>query len=118
MIFLKAFIIGGLLCVLAQLIMDLTNYKVSPSHILVGYVTGGVILSAVGIYQPMVDFAGAGATVPLAGFGHLLAEGAIGEVEKNGLLGAFTGGVASAAAGITAAIVFSYLTALAFKPKA
>lgn len=118
MIFLKAFIIGGLLCVVAQLLMDLTNYKVTPSHILVGFVTAGVILSAMGIYQPLVDFAGAGATVPLTGFGHLLAQGAIEEVQKNGLLGAFSGGVTAAAAGITAAIVFGYLVALAFRPKA
>ncbi len=118
MIFAKAFIIGGLLCVVAQLLMDLTNYKVTPSHILVGFVTSGVILSAIGIYQPLVDFAGAGATVPLSGFGHLLAQGALDKVQTTGLLGAFSGGVASAAAGITAAIVFGYLVALAFRPKA
>jgi len=118
LIFAKAFIIGGLLCVVAQLLMDLTNYKVTPSHILVGFVTSGVILSAIGIYQPLVDFAGAGATVPLSGFGHLLAQGALDKVQTTGLLGAFSGGVASAAAGITAAIVFGYLVALAFRPKA
>jgi len=104
--------------VVAQLLMDLTNYKVTPSHILVGFVTSGVILSAIGIYQPLVDFAGAGATVPLSGFGHLLAQGALDQVQKTGLLGAFSGGVTSAAAGITAAIVFGYLVALAFRPKA
>lgn len=118
MIFLKAFIIGGLICVVGQLLMDLTNYKITPSHILVGFVTLGVILSAIGIYQPLVDFAGAGATVPLTGFGHILAQGAIQGVQKNGLLGVFTGGVAAAAAGITAAVVFGYIAALAFKPKA
>ncbi|MTI84119.1 MAG: stage V sporulation protein AE [Firmicutes bacterium] len=116
--FAKAFIIGGLLCVVAQLLMDLTNYKVTPSHILVGFVTSGVILSAIGIYQPLVDFAGAGATVPLSGFGHLLAQGALDQVQTTGLLGAFSGGVTSAAAGITSAIVFGYLVALAFRPKA
>lgn len=117
MMFIKAFIIGGLICVVAQLLMDLTNYKITPSHILVSFVAAGVILSALGLYQPLTDFAGAGATVPLSGFGHLLAQGAIEEAQKKGLLGVFSGGVAAAAAGITAAVVFGYLAALAFKPK-
>lgn len=117
MIFLKAFIIGGLICVVAQLLMDLTSYRVTASHILVGFVTLGAILSALGVYQPLVDFAGAGATVPLTGFGHLLAQGAIEEVNKKGLLGVFTGGITAAAVGITAAVVFGYLAALAFRPK-
>lgn len=117
MIFLKAFIIGGLICVIGQLLMDLTNYKVTPAHILVGFVTAGTILSALGLYQPLVDFAGAGATVPLTGFGHLLAQGAISEVERKGVMGAFSGAVSAAAAGITAAVVFGYLAALSFRPK-
>ncbi|MCL6449218.1 MAG: stage V sporulation protein AE [Armatimonadetes bacterium] len=117
MIFLKAFLVGGLLCVVAQLLMDLTSYKVTPAHILVGFVTGGAILSALGVYGPLVDWAGAGATVPLTGFGHLLAQGTIAGVQEKGLLGVFSGGVAATAAGITAAVVFGYLVSLAFRPK-
>jgi len=117
MIFLKAFLVGGLFCVVAQLLMDLTSYKITPAHILVGFVTGGAILSALGVYGPLVDWAGAGATVPLTGFGHLLAQGTIAGVQKKGLLGVFSGGVAATAAGITAAVVFGYLVSLAFRPK-
>ncbi|OAT86456.1 stage V sporulation protein AE [Desulfotomaculum copahuensis] len=117
MLFLKAFIVGGLFCVVAQLLMDLTSYKVTPAHVLVGFVTGGAVLSAVGLYQPLVNWAGAGATVPLTGFGHLLAQGAIGGVQQKGVLGAFSGGLAAASAGIAAAVVFGYLAALAFRPK-
>ncbi|MEW6770879.1 MAG: stage V sporulation protein AE [Bacillota bacterium] len=117
MIFLKAFLVGGLICVAAQLLMDLTSYKVTPAHVLVGLVTVGAVLSAVGLYQPLVDFAGAGATVPLTGFGHILAQGAIQGAAKDGLLGVFAGGVAAAAAGISAAVIFGYLTALVFRPK-
>ncbi|WP_334110497.1 stage V sporulation protein AE [Thermodesulfitimonas autotrophica] len=117
MIFLKAFVVGGLICVAAQLLMDLTSHKVTPAHVLVGLVTAGAILSALGLYQPLVSFAGAGATVPLSGFGHILAQGAIRGVARDGLLGAFTGGVAAAAAGITAAVVFGYFAALLFRPK-
>ncbi len=117
MIFLKAFLVGGLLCVVAQLLMDLTSYKVTPAHILVGFVTGGAILSALGVYGPLVDWAGAGATVPLTGFGHLLAQGTIAGVQEKGLLGVFSGGVVATAAGITAAVVFGYLVSLAFRPK-
>jgi stage V sporulation protein AE len=117
LIFLKAFLVGGLICVAVQLLMDLTNFKVTPGHVLVGLVTAGVALSAVGIYEPLVKFAGAGATVPLSGLGHILAQGAIKGVDRGGLLGAFNGGVAAAAAGITAAVVFGYFAALLFKPK-
>jgi stage V sporulation protein AE len=117
MIFLKAFLVGGLLCVMAQLLMDLTSYKITPAHILVGFVAGGAVLSALGLYQPLVNFAGAGATVPLTGFGHLLAQGAMEGVRQKGALGAFTGGVAATAAGITAAVVFGYLAALLFRPR-
>ncbi|MEW6573111.1 MAG: stage V sporulation protein AE [Bacillota bacterium] len=116
MIFLKAFLVGGLICVAAQLVMDLTSYKVTPAHVLVGLVTIGALLSAFGIYQPLVEFAGAGATVPLTGFGHLLAQGAI-KGAGDGLLGVFSGGVAASAAGITAAVVFGYFAALMFRPK-
>ena len=115
--YIKAFIVGGGICVLGQLLMDLTSYRITPAHILVGFVTGGVAVSAVGLYQPLVDFAGAGATVPLPGFGHLLAQGAIKGVQENGLLGAFTGGVEASAAGIAAAIIFGYLIAAVFTPR-
>ncbi|MEW6446554.1 MAG: stage V sporulation protein AE [Bacillota bacterium] len=117
MIFLKAFVVGGLICVAVQLLMDLTSYKVTPAHVLVGLVTAGTLLSAFGIYQPLVDFAGAGATVPLSGFGHVLAQGAIKGAAQDGLLGVFSGGVAASAAGITAAVVFGYFAALMFRPK-
>ncbi len=115
--YLKAFIVGGGICVIGQLLMDLTSYRVTPAHILVGFVTGGVALSALGLYQPLVDFAGAGATVPLPGFGHLLAQGAVRGVRENGLLGAFAGGVEAAATGIAAAIIFGYLVAAVFTPR-
>ncbi len=117
MIFLTAFIVGGLICVVGQLLMDLTNYKVTLAHILVGFVTTGAVLSALGLYQPLVELAGAGALVPLTGFGHILAQGAIRGVETDGLLGVFAGGVEAAAAGVTAAVVFGYFFAIVFKPK-
>lgn len=117
MVFLKAFIVGGLICVVAQLLMDLTSYKVTPAHILVGFVAGGAVLSALGAYGPLVDWAGAGAAVPLTGFGHLLAQGTITGVQEKGLLGVFSGGVAATAVGITAAVVFGYLASLVFRPK-
>lgn len=97
--------------------MDLTSHKITPGHILVGFVTAGVVISALGLYQPLVDFAGAGATVPLTGFGHLLAQGAIAEAERGGLLGVFKGALTATAGGITAAVVFGYIAALVFKPK-
>jgi stage V sporulation protein AE len=115
--YIKAFLVGGGICVLGQLLMDLTSYRITPAHILVGFVTGGVAVSALGLYQPLVDFAGAGATVPLPGFGHLLAQGAIKGVQENGLLGAFAGGVEASAAGIAAAIIFGYLIAAVFSPR-
>ncbi|WP_027719376.1 stage V sporulation protein AE [Desulfovirgula thermocuniculi] len=117
MIFLKAFVVGGMFCVIAQLLMDLTSYRITPAHVLVGFVTAGAVLSGLGLYQPLVNWAGAGATVPLTGFGHLLAQGAINGVQQKGILGAFSGGLAAAAAGLSAAVVFGYLAALAFKPK-
>ncbi|HHW61722.1 MAG TPA: stage V sporulation protein AE [Syntrophomonadaceae bacterium] len=112
-----AFIVGGLLCVIGQLFIDLTKYTVTPGHILVGYITIGAFLSALGLYQPLVDFAGAGATIPLSGFGHNLAQGTLEAVQTKGVLGIFSGGVEAAAAGITAAIVFGYLAAILFNPK-
>ncbi len=117
MIFVKAFLVGGLICVVGQLLMDLTSYKITPAHVLVGFVAGGAVLSALGAYEPLVEWAGAGATVPLTGFGHLLAKGTIEGVREKGLLGVFCGGVAATAAGITAAVVFGYLASLAFRPK-
>lgn len=115
MLLLRCFIVGGLICVVGQILIDKT--KLTPARILVIFVTSGVILGGLGIYQKLVDFAGAGATVPLTGFGNALAKGAIEEIGKSGLLGAFTGGVKAAAGGITAAIVFGYLAAVISKPK-
>ena len=110
----KAFLIGGIFCAVGQIFIDKT--KLTPARILVGYVVLGVLLSALGLYQPIVVFAGAGATVPLTGFGHLLATGVKEAVAQKGILGALTGGLTAAAAGITAAMVFGLLVALLFKP--
>ena len=112
-----AFVVGGLICVLGQLLMDLTNAKITPAHVLVSFVTGGAILGALGLYQPLVDFAGAGASVPISGFGNVLAKGAIEAVTETGLIGAFAGGVEAGAVGIAAAVIFGYLVSIAFKPK-
>ncbi len=114
---LNAFLVGGALCLIGQLIMNLTKVAITPGHILVGYITSGAILSGLGLYQPLVDIGGAGATIPLSGFGHLLTQGTLKAVETAGLLGAISGGVEAAAAGITAAIVFGYLAAVIFNPK-
>ena len=111
----KAFLCGGALCVLGQLLIDRT--ALTPAKILVLYVTAGVVLSALGLYQPLADWAGAGATVPLTGFGHLLARGAREAVAQDGLLGAFTGGASAAAGGITAALFFGFLIALVGRSK-
>lgn len=113
--YLKAFLCGGVLCVIGQLLIDRT--KLTPARILVCYVTCGVVLSGLGLYQPFADWAGAGATVPLTGFGHLLAKGVKKAVTEQGLLGAFTGGVTSAAGGITAAIFFGFVVALVAKAR-
>ena len=113
--YLKVFAVGGALCAVGQLLIDKT--KLTPARILSIYVVAGVILGAVGIYQPLVDWAGAGATVPLTGFGNLLAKGVRSAVAENGALGAFTGGFTASAAGICAAVFFGFLTALLFKPK-
>ena len=113
--YLKAFIIGGILCAIGQLFIDKT--KLTPARILVGFVVGGVILSALGFYEPLGEFAGAGATVPLSGFGHSLAKGVRSAVAEKGFLGIFTGGLSATAGGITAALVFGFIIALFFKPK-
>ena len=110
----KAFVVGGLICVVGQILIDKT--KLTPARILVSFTILGVILGAIGIYKPLVDFAGAGATVPIVGFGYNLAKGTLKGVNELGLLGALSGGVAAAAAGISAAIFFGFLIALIFKP--
>lgn len=113
--YLKAFFVGGLLCLIGQLLIDKT--KLTPARILVGYVVAGVMLGAIGVYQPLIDFAGAGATVPLTGFGAALAKGVREAVDEKGWLGILTGGLTSTAGGITAAILFGLLAAICFKPK-
>ena len=110
----KAFAVGGILCVIGQLLIDYT--RLTPARILTMYVVAGVLLGAVGLYQPLADFAGAGASVPLTGFGNLLAKGVQKAVAERGLLGIFTGGLTSCAGGITAAVVFGVLMALIFRP--
>ncbi|MCM1150050.1 MAG: stage V sporulation protein AE [Butyricicoccus sp.] len=112
--YIKCFIVGGLLCVIAQILIDKT--RLTPARILTCYVVAGVLLGALGLYQPLVDWAGAGATIPLTGFGNTLAKGVKEAVAQKGLLGAFTGGFTSAAGGICAAIFFGYLVALVFRP--
>lgn len=113
--YLKAFVIGGFLCVIGQILIDKT--KLTPARILVSYVVIGVFLSAIGVYGPLVDFAGAGATVPLTGFGHSLARGVREAVQESGLIGVFTGGLKATAGGITAAIFFGLLVSLIFKAR-
>ena len=113
--YLNAFLCGGVLCATGQLFIDRT--QLTPARILTGYVVAGVLLQAVGVYQYLVDWGGAGATVPLTGFGYLLAKGVAQAVAENGFLGAFTGGITAAAGGIAAAIFFGYLVALIFKPR-
>lgn len=110
-----AFVIGGALCTVAQILIDKT--KLTPARILVSFVVAGVILGAMGLYKPLVDLAGAGATVPLTGFGYLISEGVREAVDKQGLLGALTGGLTAAAGGISAALIFGYLSAIFFKGK-
>lgn len=112
---LRCFMVGGLICVIGQILIDKT--KLTPARILVIFVTTGTILGGLGIYQYLVDFAGAGATVPLTGFGYNLAKGAIEAVKETGIIGAFTGGVKAAAGGIAAAVFFGYIASLISKPK-
>ncbi len=112
---LKAFLVGGALCAIGQVLIDKT--KLTPARILTGYVVAGVVLGALGIYEPLVRWAGAGATVPLLGFGNTLAQGVKTAVAKQGLLGVFTGGLTASAGGIAAAVCFALLMALIFKPR-
>lgn len=113
--YLWAFVVGGLICVVGQLLIDYTS--LSPARILTGYVVGGVILSAVGLYKPLADLAGAGASVPLLGFGHLLAQGVRQAVDQCGLPGIFTGGLTAASGGIAASLLFALLAALVGKSR-
>ena len=113
--YLNAFVVGGIICVLAQLLIDKT--KITPARILVILVISGVALTAFGIYEPLVQFAGAGATVPLSGFGYLMAKGVVEAIQKQGALGIITGGLTSGAAGISAAIFCGYLAALCTRSK-
>ena len=110
-----AFVVGGALCVVAQILLDKTS--LSPARILVGYVVAGVILGAVGLYGPLVEFAGAGATVPLTGFGYLISKGVREAVDSQGLLGARSGGLCAAATGTAAALCFGYIAALCSRGK-
>ncbi len=113
--YLKAFLVGGALCLIGQLLIDKT--KLTPARILTSYVVAGVVLGALGLYQPLVDFAGAGASVPLTGFGNLLAKGVREAVEEKGLVGAFTGGIGASAGGICAAVFFALIAALLFRSR-
>ncbi len=113
--YLRAFIVGGFICVIAQIFIDKT--KVTPARILVGLVLSGVALTALGLYEPIVQFAGAGATVPLSGFGYLMAKGVVEAIQKQGFLGIITGGLTAGAAGISAAIFCGYIAALCTRSK-
>ncbi len=113
--YLKAFIIGGILCLIGQVLIDKT--KLTPARILVGYVVAGVILGALNLYKPLAEFAGAGATVPLTGFGYNLSKGVKEAIDQTGFIGIFTGGLKACAGGITAAIIAGLLASLLFKPK-
>ena len=113
--YLYAFLVGGIICAIGQVLIDKT--KLTPARILVIFVVAGVILTAIGLYQKLVDFGGAGATIPLTGFGYSLAKGVMKEVDKIGLLGAFTGGFKATAAGLAAAVFFGFLMAIIFSPK-
>ncbi|MDY5612810.1 stage V sporulation protein AE [Dysosmobacter sp.] len=112
--YLNAFLCGGILCAIGQILIDKT--KLTPARILTGYVVAGVLLSALGLYQPIADWGGAGATVPLTGFGHALAKGVSKAIAEKGWLGVLTGGLTATAGGITAAVVFGVIMALLFKP--
>lgn len=113
--YLKSFAVGGAFCVIAQILIDRT--RLTPARILTGYVVAGVILGALGIYEPLLEWAGAGAAIPLTGFGNTLAKGVRKAVGEKGLLGIFTGGLTSSAAGITAALLFGFMIALIFRAK-
>ena len=113
--YLWAFIVGGAICVVGQLLIDLT--KLTPARILVIFVVSGVVLSAVGLWQPLVDFAGAGATVPIVGFGHTLAQGVERAVAQNGFTGIFTGGLTACSCGVSASLIAGFIAALVTKSK-
>ena len=113
--YLKAFVVGGFFCVIGQILIDKT--KLTPARILVGYVVAGVILGAIGIYKPIAEYAGAGATVPLTGFGYNLAKGVREAVDKEGVLGIFTGGLTATAGGIAAAVISGLIASFLFRPK-
>lgn len=113
--YVKAFVVGGLFCVIGQIMIDKT--KLTPARILVSYVVLGVVLGGIGIYEPLVEFAGAGATVPLTGFGYNLSKGVREAIAEDGFLGIFTGGLKSTAGGIAAAVVIGLLVSLMFRPK-
>ena len=112
--FFKAFLVGGIICAVGQVLIDYT--KLTPARILTSFVVAGVVLGAIGVYKPLIDFAGAGASVPLLGFGNLLADGVRKAVDKDGLFGALTGGLTASAGGITAAVIFGIMISLIFKP--
>lgn len=114
--YVKVFIVGGLLCLIAQIMMD--YFKIQTPYVMVTYVTLGTILTFLGVYEPIVDFGGSGATVPIIGFGYSLAKGVMKSIETDGFLGVFTGGVIATAGGISAAIFFGYIISIIFKPKA
>lgn len=111
----NAFWVGGVICAIAQILIDKT--KMTPARILVSFVVAGVILGMLGLYEPIADFAGAGATVPIIGFGNTLAKGVMKGISEKGFIGIFTGGTAAAAGGIAASVFFGYLMAIIFKPK-
>lgn len=116
MVYLRAFVVGGIICTIGQILMDKT--KLTPARILVVFVTAGVILGALGIYKPISDYGKAGAAIPLPGFGYNLVKGTFREIDKTGFIGIFTGGLKAASAGIASAIFFGYIMALVSKPKA
>lgn len=111
----SAFLIGGLICVIGQLLMDLT--KMTPAHVMSTLVVSGAVLGGLGLYEPLIEFAGAGATVPITSFGNALVQGALAEAEKHGLVGIITGIFEVTSAGISSAIIFGFFAAIIFKPK-
>ncbi len=113
--YIKAFIVGGIICAIGQIVIDKT--KLTPARLLTGYVVSGVFLSLIGVYKPLEKFAGAGATVPLLGFGHALFQGVKRAIDRDGFLGIFTGGLSATAGGIAAVILFALIAALVSKPK-
>ncbi|MDT8860081.1 stage V sporulation protein AE [Alkalihalobacillus sp. MEB130] len=115
MIFISAFIVGGLICVIGQLLMDVG--KLTPAHTMSTLVVAGAVLDGIGLYEPLIDFAGAGATVPITSFGNSLVHGAMAEAERSGLVGVLTGIFEVTSAGISAAIIFGFIASLVFKPK-